>query len=298
MKRKAHPCAPSGFTLVELLVVIAIIGIMVGLLLPAVQAAREAARRMSCSNNLKQIGLALQNYHGSYNVFPAGSIESNFIGPFVSILPNLEGSANYQKWDFSKSYSDLYNQQVGDQVIATYLCPSMPLPRMVPDKTLGTNGRPIETGGPCSYLFSEGTGSYMPMSDGLFGINWPSFGFTNKPNAYRDILDGTSTTIAAGETTYDFKDYKWSGSTLPPGMAETVKWGTARWSLGYPTISLGTTGKAFNIHTNANFGNYTSMHKGGAYFLYADGSVRFLTESIDVSIYKGLSTRNGMEVLE
>ncbi len=81
-------------------------------------------------------------------------------------------------------------------------------------------------------------------------------------------------------------------------MAGTVKWGTARWSLGYPTISLGTTGKAFNIHTNANFGNYTSMHKGGAYFLYADGSVRFLTESIDVSIYKGLSTRNGMEVLE
>ncbi len=174
MKRKAHPCAPSGFTLVELLVVIAIIGIMVGLLLPAVQAAREAARRMSCSNNLKQIGLALQNYHGSYNVFPAGSIESNFIGPFVSILPNLEGSANYQKWDFSKSYSDLYNQQVGDQVIATYLCPSMPLPRMVPDKTLGTNGRPIETGGPCSYLFSEGTGSYMPMSDGLLGLTGPA----------------------------------------------------------------------------------------------------------------------------
>ncbi len=287
-----------AFTLVELLVVIAIIGILVGLLLPAVQAAREAARRMSCSNNMKQIGIALHNYHGALNTFPAGSIESNFIGPFVSILPQLEASANYEKWDFSKSYSDPFNQSVGDQMIPTYLCPSMTLPRAVPDKTIGTNGKPIETGGPCSYLFNEGTGAYMANHDGLFGLNWQSFGYTNRPLNFRDVLDGTSTTFAAGETTYNFKDYKWSGSTLPAGMAGTVKWGTARWSLGYPAISLGTTGRAFNVHTNANFGNYTSMHVNGAYFLYADGSVRYVTEHVDSVLYNAMSTRHGMEVTE
>ncbi len=139
----------NAFTLVELLVVLSIIGILVSLLLPAVQAAREAARRMQCTNNLKQIGLALHNYESSHRKFPVGSIESNFISPLVAILPVLEQSNNYQQWDFSRSYSDPFNAAVAAQRINTYLCPSMSLPREVP------LGPARETGGPSSYLLSE-----------------------------------------------------------------------------------------------------------------------------------------------
>ncbi|WP_345328413.1 DUF1559 domain-containing protein [Novipirellula rosea] len=286
-----------GFTLVELLVVIAIIGILVGLLLPAVQAAREAARKMSCTNNMRQIVLAAHNYHGTFGQFPAGSIQSNFISPFVSVLPHLEESNNYQQWDFSKSYSDPYNEQVSSQKIASYLCPSMILNRDAPDTRIGTNGRPVETGGPASYLWCEGTDDYMAKGDGLFGLHWPSYGFQNPPNRFRDCLDGTSSTIALGETVYNYNDYVWSGSTMPSDMVGTVKWGTARWVVGYPKIALGTTLYPLNVHTAANIGGFASQHVGGAHFVYADGSTRFITDSIDYEIYNALASKNGHEVI-
>lgn len=191
----------SGFTLVELLVVIAIIGVLVGLLLPAVQAARGAARRMSCSNNMKQIGLALHNYHATSRTFPVGSRLSNFIGPLSAFLPHLEEANTYDQFDFSKSYSDPYNQKVAAQTIATYLCPSMPLPRPVPDTKMG------ETGGPSSYLGCEGTAASMRKADGMFSLNWTRFAFNNPAVKFRDLQDGTSITIAYGETTYDMQDY-------------------------------------------------------------------------------------------
>ncbi|MCO8123097.1 DUF1559 domain-containing protein [Stieleria sp. TO1_6] len=286
-----------AFTLVELLVVIAIIGILVGLLLPAVQAAREAARKMSCSNNMRQIVLATHNYHGTFNQFPSGSIQSNFISPFVAVLSHLEESNNYQQWDFSKSYSDPYNREVSSQKIATYLCPSMILNRDAPDTRIGTTGKPVETGAPASYLWCEGTDDYMKKGDGLFGLNWPGYGYNNPPNRFRDCFDGTSSTIALGETVYDYKDYLWSGSSLPAGMAGTVKWGTARWVVGYPKIALGTTLYPLNVHTAANMGGFASQHVGGAYFVYADGSTRFVTDSIDYTIYTALATKNGSEVI-
>ncbi len=279
----------GAFTLVELLVVIAIIGILVGLLLPAVQSAREAARRMKCSNNLKQIGLGLHNYHGTFNTFPEGSRLSNFVGPLTAILPYLEEGNTYTLFDFSKSYSDPYNQTVAAQEIATYLCPSMPLPRLVPDTSNG------ETGGPSSYLACEGTRSYMAKNDGMFGLNWTSYGFNNPATAFRDLLDGSSMTLAYSETTYDMKDYLW---TPPAASAGQVKWGTARWVLGYPVVSLGTTAKELNVHTAANNGGFQSMHPGGVHFLYADGSVRYVTEFLDRDLLHALATRNGHEVVE
>ncbi|QDS89954.1 hypothetical protein EC9_41560 [Rosistilla ulvae] len=278
----------SAFTLVELLVVIAIIGILVSLLLPAVQAAREAARRMQCSNNMKQIGLALHNYHDTYRMFPEGSRLSNFMGPLTAVLPYLEAANTYQQFDFSLSYSDPYNQAVASQEIATYLCPSMTMPRQVPDDSNG------ETGGPTSYLACEGTGAYMVKADGMFGLNWTSYGYNNPATRFRDITDGTSSTIAYGETTYDMPDYLW---TAPAADAGKVKWGTARWVLGYPAVSLGTTLKELNVHNAANNGGFQSMHPGGVQFLYGDGSVRFGAETADRDLLNALATRNGGEVV-
>ena len=281
----------SAFTLVELLVVIAVIGILVSLLLPAVQAAREAARRMQCSNNLKQIGLALHNYESSHKKFPVGSWQSNFIGPLVGILPYLEQGNNYQQWDFSKNYTDPFNAVVSAQRIDTYLCPTMTLPREVPLVAAR------ETGGPSSYLLCEGTDDYMASADGVFGLQWPSFGYTNPNRRFSDITDGTSNTMFAGETCYNYKDYLWT-STTPAPFAGTVKHGIARWVVGYPAISLGTTLKPFNVHTSAALGGFASMHAGrGGNFLFGDGSVHFKSQSIDVVTYNASATRAGGELV-
>ncbi len=218
------------FTLVELLVIIAILGILVGLLLPAVQHAREAARRISCSNNLHQIGMALHNYESAFGRFPVGSTESNFVSGFASILPYLEEGNTYRQYDFTLYYTHPVNVAVSQQKIATYLCPSMTIPRRAPEP-LGA-----EVGGPSSYLLNEGTSGYMNYNDGVFGLNWPSFGYHNVNLGFRDIVDGTSSTLAVGETTYDFRDYLWSNSA--GALAGTIRWGTARWVVGYPRIAL------------------------------------------------------------
>jgi prepilin-type N-terminal cleavage/methylation domain-containing protein len=286
-----RPTTHSAFTLVELLVVIAIIGILVSLLLPAVQSARESARRMQCSNNLKQIGLALHNYESTHKKFPVGSWQSNFISPLVGALPFLEQGNNYQQWDFGKSYSDPFNSTVAAQHIATYLCPSMNLPRTVPLVAAR------EVGGPSSYLLCEGTDDYMAQADGMFGLHWPGYGYSNPNKGFGDIPDGTSNTFFGGETVYNYQDYLWPASTPAP-YANTVKFGTARWVVGYPKIALASTIFPFNVHSSAAMGGYASQHAGGGgNFVYGDGSIHFLSQSIDVVVYNAAATRAGGEVV-
>lgn len=285
-----------AFTLVELLVVLAIIGILVGLLLPAIQSAREAARRMSCSNNLKQVGLGFHNYESAFRRFPLGSIESNFISGFAAILPHLEQGNMYRQYDFGLNYTHPHNIAVSLQKIPTFLCPSMVLPRDVPIQGNATNGSPLEIGAPSSYLLNEGTDDYMAQADGMFGLAWPAFGFRNDFTRFRDVLDGASNTIAAGETTYDFRDYVWSHSAGP--LAGTPRWGTARWIVGYPRISMGSTLYPLNVHRMPNIGGYTSMHGSGLHFLFVDGSVRFLANHADPAMINALSTRAGGEVVQ
>ncbi|MCO6454581.1 MAG: DUF1559 domain-containing protein [Pirellulaceae bacterium] len=277
-----------AFTLVELLVVIAIIGILVALLLPAVQAAREAARRMSCTNNLKQIVLGMHNYHDTFGAFPAGCVSTeNFVSGFASVLPYLESGNLYQAYDFNLYYTDPHNVAVSEQRIPVYLCPSMPLSREVPDTVCG------ETGGPSSYLLSEGSDDYMQQGDGVFNLVWPRYGYRNRQVAFRDILDGTSHTIAIGETTYHMKDYLW---TSGPCVGQ-IKWGTARWAVGYPKIALGTTLLPFNLHAAAGNGGYQSHHPGGVNFALCDGSVRLIHDTIEPSVLRALATRDGDEVV-
>ncbi len=281
----------SAFTLVELLVVIAIIGILVSLLLPAVQSAREAARRMQCSNNLKQIGLGLHNYESTFKKFPVGSIESNFISALASILPNLEQGNTYNKFDFSLYYTRPENADVSKQFVPTYLCPSMVLPREVPE----ARGR--EVGGPGSYLLNEGTASYMTKADGMFGAHWPGFGNHNPHIGFGGIYDGTSNTLAVSETTYNYKQYLWSASTPAP-LGGTVRHGLARWVVGYPRVAMGTTRFPINDFTTATLEGYSSQHTGGVNALLMDGSVHFISDSVNATSLNAMSTRAGGEVTD
>jgi len=282
-----------GFTLVELLVVIAIIGILVGLLLPAVQSSREAARRMQCSNNLKQIGLGLLNYESANRRLPAGGIQSNFISGFASILPHLEQANVYQQYDFTLYYTHSKNVAVSKQTVPTFLCPSTNIPREVPANANLASGDPVEVGSASTYLLNEGTNQYMGECDGAFPAIYDTY--RNRHLKLADFTDGTSNTLAVGETTYDFPQYLWSASTPAP-LGSTVRWGTARWIVGYPRVGMGTTLFPLNAKRVSVTGGYTSQHFAGLNFAFIDGSVRFVSNSTGAAVLNAASTRAMGEV--
>jgi len=183
----------AGFTIVELLVVIAIIGMLVALLLPAVQAAREAARRSQCQNNLRQLGLAVVGHESARQVFPPGTTagSDNFRegehSGFVYLLPYLEQQNLFDAMDLTVPWKDEVNLRVAQTPIETYLCPSSP-------STLGLTGG--LTGAPTDYAFSKGPQAYLcskphPQWNGMFDVN--------SKIQLAQIKDGLSNTFAMGE---------------------------------------------------------------------------------------------------
>ena len=281
-----------GFTLIELLVVIAIIAILIALLLPAVQQAREAARRTECRNNLKQIGLALHNYHDSHKCFPPGWVNSNLMGWGTFILPFIDQAPLYNKFQFEKPIWDSSglpsNLDLAKTKIKGYRCPSdVGLDQQMPV----WQGRPDTIpAAACNTLNDQATSNYvgsfgpLRIAPGTWAIAG-GFMTRNSRVRFRDIIDGTTNIISVGErapTEYNLEEHShWAG------ICDDID----EWDHKV----LGITFDRINGRIDpAGFGSY---HTGGANFLFGDGSVRFLNENMDEITYQRLSTIADGEVL-
>lgn len=302
-----------AFTLIELLVVIAIIAILIALLLPAVQQAREAARRSSCRNNMKQLGLALHNYHEQVGRFPFGWDTRGFTWGAM-ILPQIEQGPLYNTLLFQESGLGNWtvdggpNETAASTVIPVFRCPSMALPDHM-------NYNSIEARVPASYRGNAGSESssddtstiVIPGTKALENTNQNGIFYACSSVKFRDIIDGTSNTILLGEsaTAPEFvKDGQgmdhWAigGSQIDPcrcdggtGGTEFSEFvGTSIAILNARTVAPATHGRLMEL-------SFGSWHEGGAFFGLCDGSVRFISENIDLGIYQALSTRNGGEVI-
>ncbi|MCY2991463.1 MAG: DUF1559 domain-containing protein [Planctomycetota bacterium] len=289
----------KGFTLVELLVVIFIIGILVSLLLPAVQAARESSRRCSCCNHLNQIGVAAHMHHNTYGHLPAGWSGYNSGGQPLSlgdpgwgwaarVLPFIEQS-NVEKnlIDFEKAVIDSANDAARLYHLSTFRCPSdSGQDRFLNlDEETGTGSFEFATANYVGVWGTTGgadgihTCAALPagqscLSDGCF--------FHNSRVRFADILDGLSQTFMVGERSSRRDFSTWVGSEPANDCAPGRIVGTAIYSPNWP-----------QSHTH----DFSSEHPSGTHFLLADGSVRLVPETIDIAVYRALVTRSGSETV-
>ncbi len=313
LRRQRSACLrhAHGFTLVELLVVIAIIGVLIGLLLPAVQQAREASRRISCTNNLKQLGTALHLYNDANKKLPPGGQWKHDLpwanppspnpergSVMVKILPFIEQNTLYEQIDFEGNAS-VQTQSVGGKLVRQYVIPTYVCPTDVYDgqsgmstlwnsttkvgfsnysgnfgpNHLGGNGNPN-----CSCTIDMNT--YRPKTG--FGQDNPAGVFTRRGNRYQcrfnDILDGLSNTIFFGEVRVQCSyhhDYGWAASNNGQGMVQTLV------PLNYDSCGNDASMQcAARCNWQTEFG-FKSRHPGTVSFLMGDGSVRALNENVD-----------------
>jgi len=287
----------GGFTLIELLVVIAIVGILVALLLPAVQQAREAARRTQCRNNLHQIGLALHNYHDSFGMLPPGwvGVEQSLAAPYVyghngwgwaaRILPQMDQANMHHQANFSLHLVDPENHELRMRSLPAYRCPSDvgDLLWTIHDD----QGQAITELGLANYIGSFGTGELHDceeMGPGETCLGDGAF-FHNSRTRFADLTDGASSTFLVGERkTVPLIDWfsTWTG-VIPKGAEAAVR-------------ILGTTDHVPNSPAG-HFDDFSSHHTGGAHFLFGDGAVRFISSVIDLRVYQHMATRAGNDLV-
>jgi prepilin-type N-terminal cleavage/methylation domain-containing protein len=306
-----------GFTLIELLVVIAIIAILIALLLPAVQQAREAARRVQCRNNLKQIGLALHNYESSHRVFPPGTLGfPKVFSAHAHLLPYVDQAPlqnlidyDYPPLDFGVPGWEV-NEAASKTVVSLFLCPSDR--DRVPGSQFGAT----------NYVASVGSGL---VNDGSSN-NGDGIIFVRSSVRFADIRDGTSNTVAFSESLLGSGSASASGSSpadaarevleLPMGAPTTPSacaspgggtWSEqrgAKWINGHygdtlynhfysPNALQWDCGNGFH---NSALTAARSQHTGGVFILLCDGSVRFASDSIDLGLWRAIATRSGNEV--
>jgi prepilin-type N-terminal cleavage/methylation domain-containing protein/prepilin-type processing-associated H-X9-DG protein len=295
-----------AFTLIELLVVIAIIAVLIGLLLPAVQKVREAAARAKCQNNLKQIGLGLHNYHDANGTFPEAGVRLTELGWHVYVLPYIEQDNLYKRFDLrtSGAYTINGRREFGQERVGIYLCPS------------GTRERPdiagIHVGHPPEYQPpTTGTPPYTTHYYGVLGPKGTNPA-TGQPYAWQntgdhggfaqqgvfqretttritDVVDGSSVTFAVGEISW---------------VNEVTGTRYRSWIRGCHNSTACSSAKnvanAINTPGVGTFDDiaFGSPHSGGTNFCRADGSVQFLTESINLGVYRSMSSRNGGEAAD
>jgi prepilin-type N-terminal cleavage/methylation domain-containing protein len=291
----------QAFTLIELLVVVAIIGSLLGLLLPAAQKVRESANRLSCSNNLRQIGLALHNYNDSKGSLPPGYLctprsDPAYVAPgwgwAAFLLPYLEQENLQRQIDFQLPVEHPAHEAVRTMPLRIFTCPADPERGVF--MVLDESGNPLVEAATNSYAACYGAGGEISeepgKGNGLF--------FRNSRVRLTDITDGTSNTIAVGERAAYFTRTPWAGA---------ITGGTARITPGAPTLSnaveeaptmpLAHTGSHTMNDPYADPDDFFTPHTGMGMFLFGDGGVRGLRRGVSLRVFQALSSRNGGEVV-
>jgi len=301
-----------GFTLVELLVVIAIIGILIALLLPAVQSAREAARRIQCGNKIKQIALALHNYHTSHGAFPPGGVNNvggtmceggrinldNRAPWTVLVLPYLEQMNRYERFNLKGTFygviTDERNTNVDNAVEqkrpnAAFQCPSDPRSKA---EVHNNNYYGVQGGGAEPTCIPPGQSGYTEFRNWVFYTN--GIFFNNSAIRVTDILDGSTNVFMIGETKYQTP----YDPVLRPHYGQS--WASAFRTHGNwnRVNNLAAAQVQINLAPVTNWGlswdarTFGSYHPGGCHFAMADGSVHFVSENIDLDTYRSLGNRH------